>query len=333
MAFAVLVFHFDKWITGVWQAGTPQGKAGVYAVSAFFVLSGYTLAVVYGSAKVDFSRNAWIAFFRKRFWRIYPLLWLASGLSLLIADSPYPFDTILLNFSGLFGWVNPARDIATGAWSIGCELVFYGFFPLLLWLGVRFRSGLLAAFLLLTSIAFWIAFHWFSTDCIEQQLWWEPYVQVLNHAFFFAGGVTAAFFRKESERLPAGFWGGLSIVAALCLLAWPTPEQAFYLVSGSNRLLFSSLLLTGMTAYFYAQVQWSGILHKVFSWLGAVSYSLYLLHPIVFRGVRAVEHRLNMASGYWEVFLPALFIALIVSHLSYYFLEKPMMRLGLRARA
>ncbi len=44
----------------------------------------------------------------------------------------YVPNKILLNLSGLFGFVAFDKYIPTGAWSIGNELVFYAFFPIVL---------------------------------------------------------------------------------------------------------------------------------------------------------------------------------------------------------
>lgn len=71
------------------------------------------------------------------------------------------------------------------------------------------------------------------------------------------------------------------------------------------------------------------------AWLGMISYSVYLLHPLVFnayRSVPALHRRHTMAD---QVLFFAGLVAVIIglSALTYYFIEKPMQRLGHRVAA
>lgn len=325
MALAVLVFHYDKWLTGVWDASTLQGKLGVYAVSIFFVLSGLTLTLSYQSRLQD-TLQSWVSFFRKRFWRIFPLLWLATAFTLLLEENPRSLGDICLNFTGLFGWLNPARDIATGAWSIGCELVYYGLFPPLLFLAQRNRTAFTAIFIVFLSMGIWASFTWFSEMNTDQKDWWEAYVQAGNHAFFFVGGMMIGIFKPEGGLVPIGIWRRLFGLSMLGLICWPIGTEAFHLISGQGRMVLSLLTLCLVATYFFSKIELAGYFHQAFSWLGAVSYSLYLLHPLVYRAVGAVYRKFEIPESYGLVFLPALVAALILSHFSYYFLEKPLMR-------
>ena len=335
MALAVLIFHYDKWLKGIWDASTLQGRLGIYAVSIFFVLSGLTLTLVYEN-RLDGSFKSWAVFLRKRFWRIFPLLWLATAVTLLLDDYTRPVKTIFLNFTGLFGFFNPADDIATGAWSIGCELVFYAAFPILFLLAQRNKSAFFGIFTLLFAVGIWVAFNWFSTFKTDQAEWWEAYVQVANQAFFFVGGMAIGVFRHVLTRLPHLFWQSLLVISGLCFAFWPIETEAFHLVSGWNRLIFSSIALMGAAAFYNSQISLTGLSHQLFSWLGAVSYSVYLLHPLVFRATHVVRNLFrnndNIASGnpdvYWPVFIAALCGTLILSHFSYNFLEKPLAKKG-----
>lgn len=324
MALAVLVFHYDKWLVGAWDANSLQGRLGVYAVSTFFVLSGLTLTLVY-EVRLEATVQSWAKFFKKRFWRIFPLLWLATGATLVLDDLPRSWSTILLNFTGLFGFVDPSRDIATGAWSIGCELVFYAAFPTLLWLSKVSRATFFGAFLLLFLLGCWGAFAWFPVEKTAQSDWWEMYVQVKNQAFFFMGGMVIGVFKQGLARIQRTIWILVLVLSILGFVCWPIGSEAFQLISGWNRVVFSGLTLVIVASVFNCKIELSGRIGKMFTWLGAISYSLYLLHPLLFRAVGAVVRKLELGESYWLVFIPALLGALILSHLSYFFLEKPLL--------
>jgi len=71
------------------------------------------------------------------------------------------------------------------------------------------------------------------------------------------------------------------------------------------------------------------------AWLGMISYSVYLLHPLVFNAYRSIPllHRTHTMPD--QVLLFAALVAVIIglSALTYYLVEKPMQRLGHRVAA
>jgi peptidoglycan/LPS O-acetylase OafA/YrhL len=69
---------------------------------------------------------------------------------------------------------------------------------------------------------------------------------------------------------------------------------------------------------------------RVLAWLGLVSYSVYLLHPLVFNAYRSIPVLHHTHPMDIQVLLAAGILAVIlaVSAASYYGIEKPMQRLG-----
>jgi peptidoglycan/LPS O-acetylase OafA/YrhL len=68
------------------------------------------------------------------------------------------------------------------------------------------------------------------------------------------------------------------------------------------------------------------------AWLGMVSYSVYLLHPLVFDAYRSIPvlHRKHPMPGQVLFFAGLLAVIAGLSALTYYLIERPMQRLGRR---
>ena len=71
------------------------------------------------------------------------------------------------------------------------------------------------------------------------------------------------------------------------------------------------------------------------AWLGVISYSMYLLHPIVFNAYRSIPvlHRPHTMPDQVLFFAGLLAVIIGLSALTYYLVEKPMQRLGRRVAA
>jgi peptidoglycan/LPS O-acetylase OafA/YrhL len=71
------------------------------------------------------------------------------------------------------------------------------------------------------------------------------------------------------------------------------------------------------------------------AWLGMISYSVYLLHPLIFDAYRDVPalHRQHTMPDQVLIFACILVVIAALSSMTYYFVEKPMQRLGRRVAA
>ena len=68
------------------------------------------------------------------------------------------------------------------------------------------------------------------------------------------------------------------------------------------------------------------------AWLGLISYSVYLLHPLVFNAYRSIHalHRRHPMPAQVALFAALFAVIIAASAVTYYLVEKPMQRLGRR---
>lgn len=327
MALAVMTFHFDKWASGVWDASTAQGKLGVYAVSVFFMLSGMALTETYQKSLLPDWKSL-SSYALRRVCRIFPLLWAATSLTLLLDDAPRSGREIFLNFTGLFGFIDPSKDIATGAWSIGCELVFYAFFPIILLVGRKNRWFIPASLAVVACIGMIRAFEGpFVLHPVSQSQWWPYYVQVPNHAFFFVTGMALSAHSNWLQQIPNFIWRFLLVVSAAVFFWMPVGSDPVYLVSGGQRVVLSALAVLATTAWSFGVTTLADIPHRLFVWLGTISYSIYLLHPLVYRATKAAFTRFADIPT-WLLLPTACVTTLLAGHIAYHWFEKPAMRVS-----
>jgi peptidoglycan/LPS O-acetylase OafA/YrhL len=96
----------------------------------------------------------------------------------------------------------------------------------------------------------------------------------------------------------------------------------------------TSVLLAGATFGIALAVRRAKI-PRWCAWLGMISYSVYLLHPLVFDAYRSIPvlHRKHTMPDQVLFFAGLLVVIVGLSALTYYFVEKPMQRLGRRVAA
>ncbi len=332
-AFGIMIYHFNSFLYGRYEAQAFMGRIGVYGVALFYVLSGLTLYYVY-HARMKPSLTDLTSFFTKRVFRIYPLLWVATlGTIILNFSIPASFISLALNLTGLFGFVSWGGYFATGAWSIGNELVFYAFFPVFIFLTNKTRMGLILFSLLIFAIYLFFAFKIFNLELNAnkppEELWWN-YVNPLNQVFLFLGGfLIGKIF--TNIKIP-GFLNLIILFIGLGILFfYPTEAEWIYLISGTNRLVFTFSCFLICLGFYKINFKLPYFFDKPLTLLGEASYSIYLLHPLVYLFIGII---FSFSSKYFYTFpdaykfYPSIILTLVVSYFMYEKFEKYFMKLG-----
>ena len=325
MASGVMVYHLRYWHHFSNDYNLLINKIGLYGVSVFYILSGATFFLVYQNTDFKVLENLkyfWI----KRFFRIFPLFWVVSLLTIPIINSPITFQRIFLNFTGLFSVFDLMAHLCTGGWSIGVELCFYLMFPILL-LAFKYKPILfytLLIFSLLLSIFF--SFHLLDSSKILPAQW-TVYVNPFNHLLFFVGGMFLGIYYKH---FAISQWICWSFVVVLGLVfAYFPASQSIDLATGLNRIFLNILSL--VFCFFFLKLQFpKNILRRFLLYLGEISYSIYLVHPLVFVGNSPIFKYL----AHYIQIDPALKVGLlmletfVICGFVYYFFEKKFIQIG-----
>jgi peptidoglycan/LPS O-acetylase OafA/YrhL len=314
-----MIYHYSVWSTGTaYGADSLLGRIGIYGVSVFYVLSGLTLFHVYHTMQPTGEELK--KFFLKRIFRIFPLLWIATIGAMIVTENYHTWQKIALNLTGIFGFIKWEAYIATGAWSIGNELVFYVFFPIFIWLSRKSKIGFYALSLLIAVIAAYFTFMLLTpAQTLGEQ--WKNYIHPLNQLYLFLSGFWIGWLFYNLTPKPI-LMRAVLVIALLAFVFVPAEGSQVSLVTGWERVGFSVLCLIICIAFYKGKLALPGVANKVMSLLGEVSYSIYLLHPILYWAL-AGYFQLQGNDRFWAV--P---VTLIVSIITYYAIERPLMNIG-----
>lgn len=334
LAFSVMIFHYVEWqdIILPWHIQKPLELLGIYAVSTFYTLSGCALFIVYRNRTIDkeFYREFWI----KRIFRIVPLFWLASLLAILTQNESLDIWKLFLNFSLLFSWLAPEAYYATGAWSIGNEWAFYTLFPLILWAS-RSRFNIAILSVVTCAITAWFAFFVISPS-ISLTDQWKIYIHPLNQVILFVSGILLGRFVVKaniSNKLPIKVY--LSVILFIAISYFTNISEC---VSGLYRFILIGICLVCCQGFSVTLLK-HGIISKILTFLGTISYTVYLIHPLMHHAMSKVIGKIDsmlqadvlsqeIRSG--SVFYGSILATLVISSVIYLKLEKPAIRFGRR---
>jgi peptidoglycan/LPS O-acetylase OafA/YrhL len=355
-ALAILTTH-----VGFHTGASLNGPfAGILArldvgVAIFFAISGFLLYRPHVVAWFDGTLPPLtLPYLRNRALRILPALWVAVVLAALLVPhkdgitwSTYLQHATLtqIYFHGL------AADGLTQLWSLATEVAFYVLLPGLAKLltgyerptrrSVRWRLVVLGVFTLLGPV--WMAAV-NATGHPQAGLWLPGYLG------WFAVGMGLALWQvaRTSGRLgpswldtltkvPGTVWG----VAVALLLIAATPLAGPYSLSASTpgQAFLKSFLYTGIAAcVLFPALSPTARTKRVLGGrvghvAGDISYGVFAYHLIVLSLVERITGYDLFSGQFALLFFPTLVVSAAVAASSYYWMERPIMRLGRRDKS
>ena len=338
---AVMLFHMDAF--AFWQGGFT-------GVDVFFVISGYVISKSL-AGKSDLRLGGYLlGFYRRRLVRIMPallvMLLVTTLASILFIPSAWLSHTIdASGLSAFFGYSNfhfawnneryfsPRVDFNPflHTWSLGLEEQFYLLFPLIFYLRLKTedqanagnkntRRAMLAAVVLIALAGASFVFSVFESAAQSKNAFY-----LLPSRFWeLAAGAMLFLLHRQGRLVPTSKgWSNLLILAGLGTVgagflmaqpgAFPFP-WALLPVTGTV-LLISGTLESGNASSGLQKF----LSHPVLTYIGRISYSLYLWHwpvSVLFRWTFGFETAI--AKGLYVL------VTFLLAMVSYHLIENPL---------
>lgn len=274
----VLLFHLQ--VVGF--------QSGFLGVDIFFVVSGFLMAFLYMDASPS-------RFFKSRIKRLLPayfftnVLFLAIGTFLVtplefiqlqnqvVSSAVFGNNFYFWNLASYFekSYFNPLLNL----WSLGVEIQFYLFFPLLALIWKKSKHFIsfvsIASFLLcllIVTVSPKTSFYMMPTR------FWEFYLGILSAHFFMH---KENFSSVNNESFLSLFLFALLIIFILFFPLAPSTQSLLFSHPSLGSLIVCSM--TALILYFgISNNFFENLIGKLFVKLGDVSYSAYLVHfPII----------------------------------------------------
>ncbi|CAN5573250.1 acyltransferase [soil metagenome] len=322
-------------------------------VTIFFLISGFLLYrpfIAHRSQGPD--RPGFLRYARRRALRILPAYWLALTVLTIIPGALGVGDgsgisryalvhTLSLNAAG----DTCVFDVHCGlaqTWSLAVEASFYLALPLLFlasefvatrisgrrWVGVELigLAILSAGSVVLRATPQQGPSAVISGTLIGSFLWFALGMSLAVVSVAIEGNLAPGWLRAL-RRFPAACW--LIAVAMYALLAIELPASAFLLSEVQFRwihLAFAAIAFLLLLPAIFADPGKTPLArllgHPTLAWVGLVSYGVFLWHYVI--ALRLGSDGAEL--GFWPLLAATLIASLLAATLSYYLLERPLLR-------
>lgn len=300
----VCFYHFVCTTTGYVKDATVLSvfHFGQEGVRMFFVISGVviSLSMINGS----YTYKSFGNFFLKRLARLEPPYLISIVLSLLYlfarkyftsVDSMPTSKDILLHLGYLIPFVDGAKWANPVYWTLAVEFQYYFILALLIPLALQKK--------MVYRIVFYLVFLLLPFVYDRKEFF-------TGNAPLFLLGIVYTFYITEKVSLVE-----FGIVTSITLIVTGYQMSMANCVTG-----FVSIALI----YFFSDYS-----NKPFRFLGDISYSLYLLHPITGAAViNFLSHKLSLSYQKPLLIIGGYSLSVICAYLFYKAIEKPSQRLS-----
>lgn len=347
-AFSVLIFHYFSWMNDHINFGSFYEyidviiSKGSLGVNFFFVLSGFLISyLIFKEIEVKKKFHAF-NFFVRRTLRIWPLYFFVIALTFFIINlfpiygatnhnwTWYLFFGV--NFDEIYRGVNDLYTQLTIPWSVSIEEQFYFFWAIVIGgLHLKSKNQFIVFFIII-----WICSLIFRGyhDGNERVLYYHTFSvmgdlaigAIIAWGYFFHLKYVKKIF-SSSKAINILIY--LIIAVAIILKNKLFNHSFIYIFENTIISLgFGWIILHQIIGKNYVQLH----KHKFLTHLGKISYGIYMYHALILFFIEVYYFHTNEEVNVLWVLLFGFAGTIILSHLSYIYLEKPFLKLKRRFR-
>jgi peptidoglycan/LPS O-acetylase OafA/YrhL len=266
----VMLFHYTTQYDKLFgHASIPLVAVpwGHFGVNLFFMISGFVIFMTLHrvTRPLDFVVS--------RFSRLFPAFWVAVVLSFALTHAfelpgkTVGLGTALLNLSMIHGLFKIAH-VDNVYWTLEIELLFYGWALLLYGLGRLDQVHLVLAAALSLRLIYSLADRYAGIELS----WTLSHLMILPYIAWFVCGIM--IYRLTNFPGETPFKDLTVLIAATVVLAIVEAPEIGLLAAGMSSLLWAA-----------ANGKLPILANPFLAWLGAISYTLYLLHENIGWGI------------------------------------------------
>lgn len=321
-ALAVLVFHAvlafglsDPHMKELSYFFEKYFDLGKIAVIIFFMISGFVIPF---SIKGENKLEAVKGFVISRIFRLYPVYWFSVILGYyIIGDASY-LDFIV-NFTMLQQFLG-FKNIIGLYWTLQIEMIFY-FLIVLAFLFNLLGNTKKKLIISLLFLFFALVMAYFRFKC-DVKL---PIAIPLSLSIMFFGAYyrTMALYNGTKKYIIIYCIFYFILIPIICLLGY-NKEMGF----NESWYKYTTTYLSGIIVFFV--IGKYRISNDYTEYLGKISYSLYLFHPIVIYLIELIDIKVPF-QGFVKLLL-TIVITISFSHFAFKFVENPFIGFGKKLR-
>lgn len=315
------------------------GKLGV---SLFFVLSGFLITFLLLSEKQKSLSINIRNFYIRRILRIWPLYYLIVTLSIFIfpilsifdipsmnLDIDNNFELLKIIFLFIFFLPNILVSIklvpfATQTWSIGTEEQFYLIWP---WIIKKIDSEFFMNLIFVLIVIIYNILNHFDAIYFSNFTYGKTIVNFIETfqidcLSIGAIGASLVFFKNRILKLIVNDFSFFTFFFLL-LISLYLDINYYYSFSATFYSIFFIVIILNLSF----NKSFKNILeNKFISYLGKISYGLYMYHQILIVFTINLLLKYHVFSNFL-LYLLSICMTIIVSSISYYYYEKPFLRI------
>jgi peptidoglycan/LPS O-acetylase OafA/YrhL len=295
--------------------GLPLWIPADYAVVLFFEISGLLITWLLLNEQDRSGSVDRLSFMKRRTLRLFPAFYTCWMLCWLVPGVPgrwWSFAYMMDFYNAIYALPGTPFDVLGMAWSLGIEEKYYLIWPTVL---TRFnRRTLLKAMLVLFGV---VQIYHFVIYRLGHMMWsawgFDTRIDAILLGSSMAIAIKLGWQPPKLLFRPLSLWGSVALVLLLSGATWV------------HRLGLGVLIAAYPLAIILMSViaQPPRILNnKVASFFGKISYSLYLFNGLVIY----FTARLSFLHGFAQVAFTTIG-CILAATLSYYFIEKPFLRM------